>query len=109
MPHLKISLFGVPLIEVDHVPVKTSRRKAFALLAYLAVTNQPHSRETLATLLWPDDSQINALTTLRSVLKSLKAALGEHWLQSDRDLIALKQDDTSWVDVSDFRRLIADS
>ena len=29
-------------------------RKALALLVYLALSDQPHSRDTLATMLWPE-------------------------------------------------------
>src|SRR5579871_4791106 len=109
MSQLKMTLFGMPQIEVDGLSIDLGRRKAIALLAYLAVTNQPHSRDTLATLLWPDYSQVNSRAVLRSVLKSVKAAFGGSWLQIERDAIALNQDENSWVDVSEFRRLIAES
>jgi DNA-binding SARP family transcriptional activator len=108
MPQLKIVLFGAPLIAVNEVPVDLGRRKAIALLAYLAVTDQSHTRDTLATLLWPDYSQINARSALRGVLNSLKAALGDHWLQTNRETVALKLDENSWVDVSEFRRLLTE-
>ena len=109
MPQLQIHLFGAPLIKVDHVPVETGRRKAIALLAYLAVTNRPHTRDALATLLWSDYTEVNARAALRGVLNSLKAALGDTWLQSEREMIALRQDEYSWVDVSEFRRFLAES
>ncbi|HLY27619.1 MAG TPA: hypothetical protein VKQ72_14840, partial [Aggregatilineales bacterium] len=108
MPRLHLHLIGAPLVEVDDVPIETGRRKAIALLAYLAVTNQPHTRDTLATLLWSDYSAVNARAALRGVLNSVRAAFGERWLQSEREMIALRQDEDSWVDVSEFRRLIAE-
>ena len=44
-------------------------QKTRALLAYLAVENtRPHSRETLAGLLWPDRPQSSALSSLRNAL-----------------------------------------
>src|SRR5260221_4527663 len=109
MPELQIHLFGAPLIKVDHVPVETGRPRAIALLAYLAVTNRPDTRDALATLLWSDYTEVNARAALRGVLNSLKAALGDTWLQSEREMIALRQDEYSWVDVSEFRRLLTES
>src|SRR5579859_1443162 len=108
MSHLKISLFGAPLIEVDHTPIEFGRRKAIALLAYLAVTDQPHTRDTLATLLWPDYGDVDARAYLRGALHSIRAALGENWLQSDREMIALQQNEDTWIDVREFRSLIAE-
>ena len=54
MSHLSLFLFGPPRLELDSAPVELRRRKALALLAYLATTRQPHSRDALATLLWPE-------------------------------------------------------
>ena len=50
MAQLAINLLGPPKIEVDGRPIEISRRKAVALLAYLALTGQPHGREALAAL-----------------------------------------------------------
>ena len=41
MPSLKLSFLGSPQIELDSAPVQIERRKAVALLAYLAVTSTP--------------------------------------------------------------------
>ena len=41
MPGLKLELFGPPSVTLDGVPVETRRRKGMALLAYLAVEEQP--------------------------------------------------------------------
>jgi DNA-binding SARP family transcriptional activator len=41
-------------LDRDGVAIPLNHRKAWALLAYLAVTARAHSRDTLATLLWPD-------------------------------------------------------
>ena len=54
MPRLTIRLFGSPELELSGRPVETDRRKAVALLAYLAVTGIPQSRDALAALFWPD-------------------------------------------------------
>jgi hypothetical protein len=52
-------------LELDGAPVETDRRKALALLAYLAVTKQSHSREALAALFWPDYDQSRACRALQ--------------------------------------------
>ena len=48
---LKLILFGPPRLEQNGQPVEISRRKSMAMLAYLAASGQPHSRDALASLL----------------------------------------------------------
>jgi DNA-binding SARP family transcriptional activator len=54
MSELALFLLGSPRIVLDGMTVDADTRKAIALLTYLAVTQQQHSRDVLATLLWPD-------------------------------------------------------
>ncbi len=86
------------------------RRKAVALLAYLAVTGQVHSRDALATLLWPESDQSAGRAGLRRALASLKDALGEEELEADRETIGLRSAESAaprlWVDVRAFRDLL---
>ena len=109
MTQLSIYLFGPPRLELDGKPLHISRRKAMALLAYLAVTAQPHSRESLAALLWPECDQSSARASLRRTLSSLNRALGSGWLNADRETACLEvQDDPSnsrtiWLDVAAFQ------
>ena len=65
MSHLALFLLGPPQIKLDNTPIEFDRRKAVALLAYLAVTGETHSRDTLATLLWSDYDQQRARAALR--------------------------------------------
>ena len=44
MSQLEIRLFGSPAIMVDGTLIEVDTRKAIALLAYLAVTHQRHTR-----------------------------------------------------------------
>ena len=81
MSNLHLYLFGTPRVEIDGITVDVGRRKASALLAYLALTNQPHNRDALAALLWPEYDQAGARTALRQALKALKAALGGNWME----------------------------
>jgi predicted ATPase/DNA-binding SARP family transcriptional activator len=77
---LSISLFGSPQIKRGDQALSIQRRKDLALLVYLVVTSQPHSRDTLATLLWPEQSQAGARSNLRKSLSRLRAQLGEDCL-----------------------------
>jgi DNA-binding SARP family transcriptional activator len=65
MSGLKIFLLGPPRVELDGSPIDLKRRKAMAMLVYLAVTGQPHSRDALGTLFYPDYSQSRARAYLR--------------------------------------------
>ena len=46
-PHLALYLLGSPKIELDHQPAAVDRRKALALLTYLAMNRGPHTRDFL--------------------------------------------------------------
>src|SRR5262245_42610930 len=107
MAGLEIALLGPPRIEVDGRPLQVDTRKAVALLAYLAITGRPARREALADLLWPDSDPTNARAALRRTLSTLNSGLGGRWLSSVGDAVELEDDDLE-LDVSRFRRLLAD-
>jgi predicted ATPase/DNA-binding SARP family transcriptional activator len=107
MPRLALYLFGPPPIELDGEPVHISRRKVVALLAYLAMTGTPHSRDALATLLWPERSQSRARAYLRRALSELNRALGEGVLEIDRESAGLDSNAGLWLDVDVFRQHLA--
>jgi hypothetical protein len=65
MSRLALFLLGPPRIECNGEPIEIRRRKAMALIVYLAVTGRGHSRDALATLLWPDHDQSRARAGLR--------------------------------------------
>jgi predicted ATPase/DNA-binding SARP family transcriptional activator len=83
-----------------------------ATLAYLAVTGQKHSRETLAALFWPENDHSSARAELRRTLSVLNRILGEGWLVTDRETVSLNiQDDPTrgsifWLDVNEFQQQI---
>jgi DNA-binding SARP family transcriptional activator len=93
MSRLALYLLGSPRIERDGERVDIRRRKAIALLAYLAVMGGSHSRDALATLFWPEYDQSGARAGLRRVLASSKKSLGEGWLEIDRESASLNRDD----------------
>jgi DNA-binding SARP family transcriptional activator len=107
MSRLALFLLGPPRIERDGVLVDVDTRKAIALLAYLAVTRQHHSRDALATLLWPEYDQPHARATLRRTLSALNKALAWNWLEIGRETVGLNQNSNLWLDVEHFLNLLA--
>jgi DNA-binding SARP family transcriptional activator len=107
MPRLALHLLGPPRIEVNGEPVHIGRRKAVALLTYLAVTSARHSRDALATLLWPEQDQSRARAYLRVAFAELNRALAGAFLAVDRETAALDPDTDLWLDVDQFRERLA--
>lgn len=108
MSGLSLRLLGSPRIERDGALVKVDTRKAIALLAYLAVTGERHTRDALATLLWPESSQSRARAALRRTLSALRKALGGEWLDVTREAIGLYLESNLQLDVAQFNELLAD-
>jgi DNA-binding SARP family transcriptional activator len=108
-PHrtLSIALLGPPVVEVDGSPLQVDTRKATALLAHLAVEGHPLRRDTIASLLWPENEPERARSALRRTLSTLRTALGGEWLATDRDLVTLGGPGI-WLDVAELRRLVAE-
>lgn len=102
MSNLKLYLFGTPRIERDGAEIPFNLRKGQALLAYLAESGQPHSRDFLATLLWPDHDQAGARGRLRRTLYRLGKVLGDEALQATAGTVSLGT--TVWVDTAIARR-----
>ena len=73
MAHLELSCLGGFVARLDGQAIaRFCSGKARALLAYLAVeSDRPHPRETLAGLLWPDQSDATARANLRQALTNL--------------------------------------
>jgi DNA-binding SARP family transcriptional activator len=107
MSALRLSLLGPPRLEREGQPIGINRRKSLALLSYLAATGQAHSRDTLATLLWPEASQRRARSNLRRALSDLNQVIGERILVSVGETVALDGEDDLWSDVAQFRAYLA--
>ncbi len=107
MRSLSIALLGAPRIEVDAQPLVVDTRKATAVLAFLAVTGHTHTRAVIANLLWPDADPERSRSALRRTLSTLRSALGDERLISDRLNVALNLDGASF-DLAEFRRIAAD-
>ena len=104
MAALKVALLGAPSIEYDGTLLSFERRKALALLAYLAVTGRSCNRAMLAQILWPEDDDQHARAGLRRALAVLNETPVAQWIEADRNAIRLAMDngDGVWVDVHHF-------
>lgn len=103
MPRLELLLLGPPMIRLDSQPVRFDTRKGVALLAYLACQREAQRRDTLAALLWPEYDQGRA--ALRRTLSAIQSVIGEEWINSDRELIALRRSPDLLIDVDAFLEL----
>ncbi|MCI0710076.1 MAG: NB-ARC domain-containing protein [Chloroflexi bacterium] len=106
MSDLRVYLLGGPRIEFKEDQIKIARRKAIALVAFLAMTRQPQERSIVADLLWPELDYDHARSALRSTLYALTTDIPVAWLDAERLTLALNQDEV-WVDVSEFLDLVA--
>lgn len=108
MSHLVLYLLGSPRIESDGLQVRVDTRKAVALLAYIAVTRQRHTRDKLAALFWPEYDQTSARATLRRTLSALNKALEGTQLRIEGETIGLNLEASLWLDVDAFHGKLAE-
>src|SRR4029079_8868712 len=104
MAHLKLFVLGQPRLERDDRPIELNLRKALALLVYLAASGQLHSRDALATLLWPESDGRDSRARLRRTLHRLSQAIGDHILDSGSKAIRLQPHAELWLDCAAFRQ-----
>lgn len=107
MTMLNLTLFGTPQVFLDQRNLTaTLAGRPLALLAYLAVTNQPHDRNLLADLLWAEIGEAEARRNLRNILYLLRQAVGDY-LRAGRQTVALETAWPIWVDVTSFTEYLA--
>ena len=95
---LHITLFGNPSVSLAGKPVSGFvSSKASALVYYVAATDRPHARDSLATLLWADVPQAQARKNLRDVLSNLRRLLGSH-LEITRQSVGVSREAVIQVD-----------
>src|SRR5690349_6724821 len=98
MAALKIHTFGPPRLERGEQLIDLGLRKALALIVYLAVTRQPHSRDALATMLWPEGDQREGRGRLRRMLHRVAEALGGDVFAIDGDTVGMRPGLDLWLD-----------
>ena len=101
MARLFISLLGPLRVTLERAhTVAFKSNKARALLVYLAVeAHQPHRREMLAGLLWPDWPDRDALSNLRYTLSDLRQAIGDR--TTDPPFLLVSRDELQFNLASD--------
>lgn len=112
---IRFRLFGKFSVQRDTLPVRgLDSSKEQELLSYLLVRrDRPHSRETLAGLLWGDSSTEKSKKYLRQALWHLQAGLqthelaGQHVLLVEHDWVQLNLQSEVWLDVADFEQSFA--
>lgn len=103
MKKLSINLFGVFEMRIDGVPIRMPTRRVGLILALLALNpDKALSRSYLAALIWPEQQDAQARSSLRQAIFRLRSALGaDHsgaiettsgWLRLRREAIELDID-----------------
>jgi len=110
MNRLVINLLGPYEVSLDGEQVTDlASDKVRALLAYLAVeAEQPHRREKLVGLLWPDQPEQAARANLRRALSNLRKAIFDGpadppFLLITRQSVQFNSGSGARVDVTAFR------
>lgn len=100
---LTLTFLGAPRVSRnDHSLNKIITGKHLALLIYLATTNQTHTRDVIADLLWSDMANSQALKNLRDVVADLRKVLGDY-VEITRQTLAFNRASPYWLDVELFR------
>ena len=105
---LEIRVIGELEVQLSGTKAELpARRRARALLSWLAVNPGRHHRSRLAGLFWPDVLDASARASLRSAIWALRSALGADfasYLVTGRDTVTLAGEGLR-VDLREFRRL----
>lgn len=99
---LELTLLGEVCISHHGIPLSGFvSSKAQALLCYLVITGQTHSRDELAGLLWGDMPEPEARANLRVVLSNLRHLVGPY-LNINRQSVAFNPQSATRSDIADF-------
>jgi len=106
MDALYISGLGSLQILLNGQVVEIKRRKAVAILFYLAVEGRSQSREFLSGFFWPEYGQSKAYAYLRRTLWEINTTLGDGWLEVSREWIGISSSAYIQTDVTYFQALL---
>jgi len=112
MSHLSIQLLGKLTIQVDgHRINGFDSRKNQELLTYLLVyRDRPHTRESLAEMLWQGSSTSQSKKYLRQALWQIQQLLPiARLILTEPDWIRISPEISYWLDVAEFERAYAQS
>lgn len=102
MLNLDIKTFGFPQLFLKGQKIDFALRKGVALLAYMAETGAPVSRDVVATLLWPDADQMSSRARLRRTLYKVRSAFGADIIKADRDRLQFSESLEVTLDTQSF-------
>ena len=106
IPILHVYLLGDFRLIYGDAPVTTvNTSRLQALLAYLVLQcHAPQSRRRLAFLLWPNSTEAQAHTNLRTLFHRLRSALptADHFLHAEAQTLQWLPDASFTLDVADF-------
>lgn len=104
MKKLELAFLGQPDFKLGNESINDLvLRKGLALIAYLAVTKQAHSREALAGLLWGEMTEEKARRNLRVALTKLRKQFDD-FLIIQRRTLAFDPNGDYWLDVELFEK-----
>ncbi len=105
---VKLKLLGGAAIQSEQGPLaqRALQRRRIALLALLAVSRKPISREKVTALLWPEADSEQARHLLSVAIYELRKALHDDALVSTRDDVAINAAYIS-CDVAEFEDALA--
>lgn len=107
MDVLRIETLGGLNFFVNGEKIKISRRKAAALLVYLAINQLSYTREILAGAFWPNNDLSRAYANLRQAIWDIKRTLGEDWLLTEDTRITLGNAKEIQLDVEEFNKILS--
>ncbi len=111
LPVLHIQLLGGFHLRSEGTTIPTlDHPRLQALLAYLVLhRDRPHARQHLAFLLWPDSTESQARTNLRTLLHRLRQAFPDanQWLHVDAQTVQWRPSAACTLDVADFAHALA--
>lgn len=109
-PALRIQLLGAFALERDGAPLAVPSPRLQALLAYVALhRGEAQPRRRLAFLLWPDSTESQAHTNLRTLLHRLQTALPDlvPLLHIDSQAVLWARDQAVELDVATFESALS--
>ena len=102
----ELQLLGEPCLRKQGNEVKIKRRKSLALLAFLAVEGGLHTRDGVASLLWPDVPSERSRASLRNLLPTVNKLFGARIILATRQHLQLNPEMKLQLDVETFQGLL---
>jgi DNA-binding SARP family transcriptional activator/tetratricopeptide (TPR) repeat protein len=106
---VRMRLLGGFALRYQNTPVMIPSQRIQALLAYLVLhRGEAQPRQRLAFLLWPDSSESQAYTNLRTLLHRLHVIFpqSDHLLQIDSQVVCLYSAAVLDLDVDHFEQAV---